>query len=305
MYFAIHRGTENVVGVDLCMRSGDAVAFVMPYVRHDKFHDYFNRFDARELQTYMRNLLIAIRRVHSFGVIHRDVKPSNFLHDRKAKKYLLVDFGLAQCAGVRPTTTSTTATTTATSTSDAAVVPGSDSGIVANAEATTSAAVAAIAATTTEQPKHDDGGQPPSLTPQTNSFRNSSSAQCNPPRSSNSQSVAVMPMPTKKRKAAEIEETENCSNTSANAAKRNRSNQLPQQQQQLQHENTVNQYSGVDDANASNDVASAATPSPTVGAPAAPQQTSSSSFKQPLKQLNEISTPKSGVNISCQKQFKK
>lgn len=49
-----------------------------------------------DLQAYMSNLLIALRHVHSFGVIHRDVKPSNFLHDRKNQKYLLVDFGLAQ-----------------------------------------------------------------------------------------------------------------------------------------------------------------------------------------------------------------
>lgn len=85
-----------MVGVELCLRRNEAVAFVMPYVAHDKFHDYFDKMTARELQSYMRNLVLALKRVHSFGIIHRDVKPSNFLHDRKQNRYLLVDFGLAQ-----------------------------------------------------------------------------------------------------------------------------------------------------------------------------------------------------------------
>lgn len=68
----------------------------MPYISHDRFHDYFDKFNVSELKEYMRNLLIALKHVHSFNVIHRDVKPSNFLHDRKNHKYLLVDFGLAQ-----------------------------------------------------------------------------------------------------------------------------------------------------------------------------------------------------------------
>lgn len=49
-----------------------------------------------ELKRYMRALFIALRKVHKFNIIHRDVKPSNFLYDRKQGKYLLVDFGLAQ-----------------------------------------------------------------------------------------------------------------------------------------------------------------------------------------------------------------
>lgn len=80
----------------MCIRNNDAIAFVMPYIQHERFPDYFDKFNARELQDYMRNLLIALKHVHGFGVIHRDVKPSNFLHDRKSQKYLLVDFGLAQ-----------------------------------------------------------------------------------------------------------------------------------------------------------------------------------------------------------------
>lgn len=63
---------------------------------HDRFHDYFDKLGVRELQEYLENLLTALKRVHEFDVIHRDVKPSNFLHDRKNHKFLLVDFGLAQ-----------------------------------------------------------------------------------------------------------------------------------------------------------------------------------------------------------------
>lgn len=78
----IFSGVDNIVGVDLCLRRNDSVAFVMPYVPHDKFHNYFHKLDARELQDYMRNLLVALRRVHSFGIIHRDVKPSNLFSFR-------------------------------------------------------------------------------------------------------------------------------------------------------------------------------------------------------------------------------
>lgn len=60
------------------------------------FQEYVKDMDVTELKRYMRGLMIAVRKVHKFNIIHRDVKPSNFLYDRKRGKYLLVDFGLAQ-----------------------------------------------------------------------------------------------------------------------------------------------------------------------------------------------------------------
>ncbi|CAL1682295.1 unnamed protein product [Lasius platythorax] len=89
-------GKDHIVGVDLCLRNQGSVVFVMPYMRHDKFSEYVKDMTVEETKDYMRALLSAVRRVHQFNIIHRDVKPSNFLYDRTNRKYLLVDFGLAQ-----------------------------------------------------------------------------------------------------------------------------------------------------------------------------------------------------------------
>ncbi|KPJ20321.1 Cell division cycle 7-related protein kinase [Papilio machaon] len=99
-------GKHNVIGVDLCLRHLDTIVFIMPYIPHRKFstrqYSYFRLNSIKELRRYMRALLEALRHVHSFGIIHRDVKPSNFLYDRENKRYLLVDFGLAQRVCVSP-----------------------------------------------------------------------------------------------------------------------------------------------------------------------------------------------------------
>ena len=93
-------GCDNVMGVELCIRSKDHVVIVMPYFPHEKFQDYIQLMSVSEVQSYMRNLLVSLSRVHHFDVIHRDVKPSNFLYNRKTKQYALVDFGLAHKAPV-------------------------------------------------------------------------------------------------------------------------------------------------------------------------------------------------------------
>ncbi|KAH9641984.1 hypothetical protein HF086_010496 [Spodoptera exigua] len=82
-------GKEHVIGVELCLRNLDTIVFVMPYIPHRKFSEYVGEMDAEELRQYMRALMVALRHVHSFGVIHRDVKPSNFLYDRDNKRYAI------------------------------------------------------------------------------------------------------------------------------------------------------------------------------------------------------------------------
>lgn len=99
-------GTDNVVGIHCCLRCEASAAFVMPYMPHDRFHDFYTKMDVPEIRLYMRNLLLALRHVHRFNIIHRDVKPSNFLYNRRQGQFLLVDFGLAQHVNISNTSQS-------------------------------------------------------------------------------------------------------------------------------------------------------------------------------------------------------
>eukprot|EP00795_Rhopilema_esculentum_P010399 gene10399-19100_t len=88
-------GKHNIIGVKTTLRNNDHIAFILPYFKHDKFQTFFRRLNTNEIRDYMKNLFAALAHVHSYNIIHRDVKPSNFLHSRTTKRYSLVDFGLA------------------------------------------------------------------------------------------------------------------------------------------------------------------------------------------------------------------
>ena len=50
------------------------------------WQDFLYLMTPAEVQRYMRGLFTALRNVHSHHIIHRDVKPSNFLYDRQSSR---------------------------------------------------------------------------------------------------------------------------------------------------------------------------------------------------------------------------
>lgn len=89
-------GRNYVMSLTNCEIVRGNVILVMPYFQHSNFYEYVETLTFLEISNYMTALLTALEWVHKNGIIHRDVKPSNFLYDRLTDQYILVDFGLAQ-----------------------------------------------------------------------------------------------------------------------------------------------------------------------------------------------------------------
>jgi serine/threonine protein kinase len=49
-----------------------------------------------DVRSYISQLLTGLKYVHKENIMHRDVKPGNFLYNSKRKVGYLADFGLAQ-----------------------------------------------------------------------------------------------------------------------------------------------------------------------------------------------------------------
>jgi hypothetical protein len=56
------RGSDNVIGIDLCLRQDDCVVFIMPYLPHKRFSVSFNM--------YMYSVFAVTVEVLHFSVIY-------------------------------------------------------------------------------------------------------------------------------------------------------------------------------------------------------------------------------------------
>ena len=89
-------GKHHVCDIKSIIRCHDNVVLILPYFKTTRFVKVVQDSNQLEIQRYLKALFEALAHVHYHNVIHRDVKPSNFLYDRESSKFLLVDFGLAE-----------------------------------------------------------------------------------------------------------------------------------------------------------------------------------------------------------------
>lgn len=92
----ILRGNENVAPLLDVLRYEDQVIAVLPYYKHSDFRDFYRDLPLIGIKNYMFDLFQAIEFIHKHDVIHRDIKPTNFLYNPFTGKGVLVDFGLAE-----------------------------------------------------------------------------------------------------------------------------------------------------------------------------------------------------------------
>ncbi|KAG6848438.1 hypothetical protein H0H93_016951, partial [Arthromyces matolae] len=95
------RGCRHVCQLITAFRENDQVVAIMPYQRNDDFRDYYRDLPMQCIKAYFRCMFRALRDVHLRGIIHRDVKPANFLFDARTGIGTLCDFGLASRMDVK------------------------------------------------------------------------------------------------------------------------------------------------------------------------------------------------------------
>ncbi|GAM86527.1 hypothetical protein ANO11243_045410 [Dothideomycetidae sp. 11243] len=93
------RDSPNVCPLITAFRHQDQVVAVLPYFQHRDFREYFRDMTVSEMRTYFHSLFTAVKAVHEHQIIHRDIKPTNFLYSPAKRRGVLVDFGLAEREG--------------------------------------------------------------------------------------------------------------------------------------------------------------------------------------------------------------
>ena len=93
------RDSPNVCPLITAFRHQDQVIAILPFFQHKDFREYYRNLTVAEMRVYFHCLFTALNSVHEAEIIHRDIKPTNFLYSPSQQRGVLVDFGLAEREG--------------------------------------------------------------------------------------------------------------------------------------------------------------------------------------------------------------
>ncbi|KAI5303510.1 hypothetical protein KEM56_007472 [Ascosphaera pollenicola] len=92
------RGYRSICPLLTAFRNQDQVVAVLPFFPHTDFRLLYRTFLVDDMRHYFWSLFAGLQAVHKTGIIHRDIKPTNFLYNPGLRRGVLVDFGLAERA---------------------------------------------------------------------------------------------------------------------------------------------------------------------------------------------------------------
>ncbi|KAI5184633.1 cell division control protein 7 [Nematocida homosporus] len=90
------KGERNIIELVAVVRDKNDVLMAFPYIVSTDFKEILSKRSLADIKSYMRELLQGLVPVHALGIIHRDIKPGNFLYNMETKQGCLIDFGLSQ-----------------------------------------------------------------------------------------------------------------------------------------------------------------------------------------------------------------
>lgn len=89
-------GKYNCIPLFGVLRHEDQIVAVFPFYENTEFRSFLTLCIELDAKKYMYNLLIAVNHIHECNIIHRDIKPGNYLYNKETQSGIVIDFGLAQ-----------------------------------------------------------------------------------------------------------------------------------------------------------------------------------------------------------------
>ncbi|KAI7904404.1 kinase-like domain-containing protein [Cokeromyces recurvatus] len=96
------RSSAGITPLITAFRNDSTLFIVLPFIECDHFDEFFTSMTVADIKCYIKKLLVGLQSTHAKGIMHRDVKPGNFLYNTKTKDGYLADFGLAQKVDPQP-----------------------------------------------------------------------------------------------------------------------------------------------------------------------------------------------------------